>query len=88
MNSIAAGIAGALISGVAMYTLGANDALGAVRRHAVGAADLRHCAAADRGAFGSRRDTSAAEHHAANDDQRRAASGVSQDAGAGARGHS
>ena len=28
MNSIAAGIAGALISGVAMYTLGANDALG------------------------------------------------------------
>ena len=28
MNSIAAGIAGALISGVAMYTLGATDALG------------------------------------------------------------
>jgi hypothetical protein len=28
MNSIAAGIAGALISGVAMYTLGAGDALG------------------------------------------------------------
>ena len=28
MNSIAAGIAGALISGVAMYTLGASDALG------------------------------------------------------------
>ena len=63
MNSIAAGIAGALISGVAMYTLGATDALGQSVDTQLVPSTYATAAAADHGAFGRGRDSSAQRLH-------------------------
>ena len=87
MNSIAAGIAGALISGVAMYTLGATDALGqSVDTQLVPptyATALRPIAAPSAGVVTPVRNTTRR-----TTTHRSAAPGVPHDAGAGARGRS